>query len=53
MHQLILKNVGPIKNCEVSITDFNVFTGAQASGKSTIAKSVFFSERLRMTFLMQ
>ena len=42
MHQLILKNVGPIKNCEVSITDFNVFTGAQASGKSTIAKSVFF-----------
>ena len=42
MHQLFLKNVGPIKNCEVSITDFNVFTGAQASGKSTIAKSVFF-----------
>ena len=42
MHQLILKNVGPIKNCVVSISKFNVFTGAQESGKSTIAKSVFF-----------
>lgn len=42
MHQLILKNVGPIINCNINITEFNVFTGAQASGKSTIAKSVFF-----------
>ncbi len=45
MHQLYLKNVGPIKECKINITEFDVFTGAQASGKSTIAKSVFFSER--------
>lgn len=42
MHQLYLKNVGPIKECKINITEFDVFTGAQASGKSTIAKSVFF-----------
>ena len=48
---MILKNVGPIKNCEVSITDFNVFTGAQASGKSTIAKAVFFFRTIKNDIL--
>lgn len=42
MHQLVLKNVGPIQDCQIDIKQFNVFTGAQASGKSTVAKSVFF-----------
>lgn len=42
MHQLVLKNVGPINDCQIDISDFNVFTGAQASGKSTVAKAIFF-----------
>lgn len=42
MHRIILENVGPIKKCEMDINSFNVFTGAQASGKSTVAKSIFF-----------
>ncbi len=47
MHHLILKNVGPIQDCQIDITQFNVFTGAQASGKSTIAKSVFFFKTIK------
>ena len=42
MHKLILKNMGPIQECEMNIDDFTVLTGVQASGKSTIAKAIFF-----------
>lgn len=41
-HRIILNKVGPIDHCEIKIDDFMVFTGAQASGKSTIAKAIFF-----------
>lgn len=41
-HRIILNKVGPISHCEVNINDFMVFTGSQASGKSTIAKAIFF-----------
>ena len=34
--------MGPIKECSINIDNFTVFTGPQASGKSTIAKAVFF-----------
>lgn len=42
MHKLLMKNAGPIEQCDINIDDFTVFMGAQASGKSTIAKSIFF-----------
>ena len=42
MHHLIMKNIGPISYCNIDIDTFTVFTGTQASGKSTIAKSIFF-----------
>ena len=42
MHKLILKNMGPIKECSINIDNFTIFTGPQASGKSTIAKAVYF-----------
>lgn len=41
-HRIILNKVGPISHCEININDFMVFTGSQASGKSTIAKAIFF-----------
>ena len=47
MHRLVLKNVGPIRDCQIDITQFNVFTGAQASGKSTVAKSIFFFRTIK------
>jgi len=42
MHQLVVKNLGPINNCEVRINDFVLFIGPQSSGKSTISKLIFF-----------
>lgn len=42
MQKMIMKELGPIKSCTLECNDFMVFTGPQASGKSTIAKSLFF-----------
>ena len=42
MHRLVLHNLGPVKDCDINVNDFMVFTGPQASGKSTIAKAVYF-----------
>lgn len=39
---LIIKNLGPIKNCEIDLTKMMVLDGPQASGKSTVAKTIFF-----------
>ncbi|SKB84241.1 AAA domain-containing protein, putative AbiEii toxin, Type IV TA system [Lachnospiraceae bacterium] len=47
MQKLTIKNLGPIVDCTVEIRDFMVFTGPQASGKSTIAKSIFFFNNLK------
>lgn len=40
--QLFIKNLGPISECELTLNDFTVLTGKQASGKSTIAKCIYF-----------
>lgn len=45
--KIIINNLGPLKNCELYIKDFMVFTGQQASGKSTIAKSIFFFKNIK------
>lgn len=45
--KIIIKNFGPIKDVEMEIDDFTIFIGPQTSGKSTIAKSVFFFMSLR------
>lgn len=41
-HKLILHNFGPIKDCTIELNEFNVITGPQSQGKSTIAKAVYF-----------
>ena len=47
MQILEIRNFGPISECKLEIDDFVVLTGAQASGKSTIAKSVFFFNNIK------
>lgn len=47
MHNLLMKNVGPIEYCDINIDKFTVFMGAQATGKSTIAKSIFFFRTIK------
>lgn len=47
MEKLVIYRLGPIAHCEIEIKDFLILTGAQATGKSTIAKSIFFFGNLK------
>ena len=51
MARIIIHQLGPVKHCELEIEDFMVFTGPQSSGKSTIAKSVFYFKSVRNVLL--
>lgn len=51
MQRLSIDQLGPIKHCELEINNFMVFTGAQASGKSTVVKSIFFFANIRNLLL--
>lgn len=42
MHKITIKHLGPIEDLKFEIKDFNVIIGEQATGKSTVAKSVYF-----------
>lgn len=53
MERIIINKLGPIKCCELEINDFMVFTGPQASGKSTIAKSIFFFKDIKSLIFKQ
>jgi len=46
MQKIEIKNFGPINDLELDIKDFMLFIGPQASGKSTIAKTIFFFKSL-------
>ena len=45
MHKLIINKLGPIQQCELECSQFMTLTGFQASGKSTVAKAIYFFER--------
>lgn len=47
MQKLTITNLGPVSACSIEIKDFMVLTGPQASGKSTIAKCIFFFNNLK------
>ena len=49
MQRIVIKNFGPIKDVDIPIHDFMIFIGPQASGKSTIAKAVYFFQELPET----
>lgn len=42
MARIIINNIGPIKNVELTLNRVNVFMGPQSCGKSTIAKIISF-----------
>lgn len=46
MAHLSISNIGPIKNIDIELNQFNVFIGPQSSGKSTIAKIISFCQWL-------
>lgn len=47
MHQLTINKLGPIQCCDLQIQQYTVLTGFQASGKSTIAKAIYFFRTLK------
>ena len=45
--RLEIKNFGPITEAEIYVNDMMVFIGPQASGKSTIAKTIFLFKSIK------
>ncbi|MBN2745458.1 MAG: ATP-binding protein [Bacteroidales bacterium] len=46
MQRIEIRNFGPVEELNLDIKDFSILIGPQASGKSTIAKSIFFFKSL-------
>ena len=54
--KIIINNFKPVSNFEAEITDIMLFIGTQASGKSTISKSIFFFKSIKddlITFISE
>ena len=47
MHNLIINKLGLIDYCKLNCNDFMIFTGFQSSGKSTIAKAIFYFRTIK------
>ncbi|MBD2691411.1 AAA family ATPase [Anabaena catenula] len=47
MQKIIIKNFGAIQNAEIEVKKILVLIGEQASGKSTIAKLIYFFKTLK------
>jgi AAA15 family ATPase/GTPase len=47
MERIAIKSLGPIKHFQTDVKKFTLLIGPQASGKSTISKSVYFFKSLR------
>ena len=42
-NEIVIQNFGPVKNAEIDLNkNFQIYIGAQASGKSTICKVIYF-----------
>ena len=50
MHKLYIKNFGPIEEATIEVRPLLVLIGQQASGKSTIAKFIYFFQSLSSEF---
>lgn len=47
MSRLVIKNLGPIEECDLECSHFMTLTGFQASGKSTIAKAIYYFRTIK------
>lgn len=53
MHSIFVEKFGPIDVVDIKINDLMVFIGPQASGKSTIAKNIYFFRSLKEELVRQ
>ena len=51
MQKLIINKLGPIERCELECSQFMTFTGFQASGKSTVAKAIYYFRTIKENIL--
>ena len=49
MQKIKINHLGPVKDLEMEIKDFNLLIGEQATGKSTVAKAVYFFRIIKAT----
>ncbi len=49
MQRIRIKYLGPVKEIEMEIRDFNLLIGEQATGKSTVAKAIYFFRIIKTT----
>lgn len=47
MQRLVINKLGPIERCELECSQFMTLTGFQASGKSTIAKVIYYFRTIK------
>ena len=51
MQKLMINKLGPIEQCELESSRFMTLTGFQASGKSTIAKAIYYFRTIKEDIL--
>ena len=55
-NEIMIQNFGPVTNAKIDLNkNFQIYIGAQASGKSTICKVIYFCQKIRdytLDFLM-
>ena len=49
MQRIKIKYLGPVKEMDMEIKDFNLLIGEQTTGKSTVAKAVYFFRMIKTT----
>lgn len=49
MQKIKIKYLGPVQELEMEIKDFNLLIGEQATGKSTVAKAIYFFRIIKST----
>lgn len=52
MQKILIRNNGPINDFEMEVNKFNILIGEQATGKSTVAKSIYFFHTIKTTILI-
>lgn len=52
MPKIMIHNLGPIRECNMELDKFCVLTGPQASGKSTVAKAIFYFRTIKDDCIM-
>lgn len=53
MQRIVIKNFGAVKEADIELKKITVLIGEQASGKSTIAKLVYFFKTLKNDFFRE